>query len=401
MINIKKFFMARILDGKPTIPATKNFRNSLLYGLKILIYFCLLLLSWGHSGIVRLRTKLYERGIMKQAKLPCPVIGVGNITTGGTGKTPTVIELARILRRHHKKIAILTRGYQRDASIPNIIVRPDSDVRFIGDEPLLMMRKLVERGSAPTERQETPVTRKRGRPPAPPVSIIVGSNRHRSGQIALDRFEPDVFVLDDGFQHLQLARTFDLVLIDATNPFGGNHLLPAGFLREPVRHLRRAHAFLLTRSDEIQDIGPIMDTLRAIHPDAPIFRGIHVYDVVRDISSQMDAPIKTLISKKLLAVSGLGNPDSFHRLLEQCGLQIIQRLDFPDHHWYTDDDIECIRRIMIEHELDGMITTEKDEAKLLPKIKHSETEGYVMAIRMSIQPEMEFEAMLLKSLRAN
>jgi len=383
MVNIKKFFITRMQTGKPAFSATTNLRNVPHDLVNMLAYFCLRFLSWGYRSIVQLRVRCYRHGIFKQARLPCPVISVGNLTTGGTGKTPAVIEIARILRRRHKRIAILTRGYHRQTSVPNIVVQPDSDVHLVGDEPLLMLRTLAGQDASPG---------------ASDIAVIVGSNRYQSGQIALDQFRADVMVLDDGFQHLQLARTFDLVLIDATNPFGGNQLLPAGFLREPLPHLTRAHAFLITRSDEVQELTPIIDTLRAIAPNVPIFRAVHAYETIRELGSDTMIPPDRLASERLLAVSGLGNPDSFRRVLQQHHIQVEKHLDFPDHHWYTANDLGHICRILTEQRLAAVITTEKDEVKFLPYRQQFTKPCYVMTIRMNIQPEQMFEAALLGSL---
>lgn len=382
MRNIRNFLTTFLQTDKPAFPTSLNIVIVSHYVIDLLLYSILWGCSLLYGCVVQGRFKLYQSGLLKSLSLSCPVISIGNITTGGTGKTPTVIEVTEILRRYGKRVTILTRGYRRETSKINAVVQADTDVRDVGDEPLFMIQRF-----------------QRGRKPAlPEVSVIVGSQRFRSGQLALERFPPDVFLLDDGFQHIQLARTFDLVLIDATNPFGGNHLLPAGLLREPLHHLRRAHAFIITRSDEVADIELICQQLHAISSNVPIFTGIHEYDGIRKIATDEYISHGILNTQRLLAVSGLGNPESFHRLLKKCALHLAQTLDFPDHHWYTKQDAVTIRQVLIEQNIDAVITTEKDETKLS---QYSHTLGvpcYVMTIRLHIQPEKEFEKRLLDSL---
>ncbi len=378
-MNVKNFLTTLIRSGKPSVPAQRDTVRLLQYLLRYLLFIILIGCSLCYKGVVQLRMYFYQTGIFIQASLPCPVISIGNITTGGTGKTPAVIEIARLLREHGTRVVILSRGYRREASTPSYVVQPDADVRIAGDEPLLMARKLQSQETS--DRLDIPV--------------IVGSQRYLSGKLALERFHPDVLLLDDGFQHIQLERTFDLVLIDATNPFGGGYMLPAGFLREPIQHLARAHTFIITRSDEVADITPIEQQLRRSNPDAPIFRGIHACDEIKKAPSAEVGQAVSLNNLRLLAVSGLGNPASFHRLLDLAGLNIVKHLDFPDHYRYTEQDAYNIQRIAVEHRIDAIIVTEKDEAKLSP---HSDILGvscYVMTITLEIHPKEKFENLLL------
>jgi len=255
----------------------------------------------------------------------------------------------------------------------------NADVQDVGDEPLLIARKLQQKNNAAL----------------PDVPVIVGSKRYLSGKLAIERFQPDVILLDDGFQHIQLERTFDLVLIDATHPFGGNYVLPAGLLREPFENLVRAHAFVITRSDEIADISPICQRLTQINPEVPIFKGIHVYDEIRKVNTDESVTIEKLKDRRILGVSGLANPASFHRLLNNLDLTIVKYLDFSDHHWYTEQDVHNICRIISEHHIDAVMTTEKDEAKLLLYSDSLEVMVYIMTIKIEVQPEKEFENLLL------
>lgn len=373
-MNIKKISIQLLQTGKPRIPAQKSPAALLRYAAQSSVFLILVGCSQVYTQVVRMRLFLYQQGVFSPSSLPCTVISVGNITTGGTGKTPTVIEIAKILQQHGKRTAILTRGYRRKAAISNYVVESDADVRQVGDEPLLMLHKL----------HDTPV--------------IVGSQRYMSGKLALARFQPDVMLLDDGFQHLQLRRDLDLVLIDATNPFGGGYLLPAGLLREPLRHLRRAHAFLITRCNEVPGITPILERLRQINADAPIFTGRHGLEALREVGLQAALTISNLHGKRLLAVCGLGNPASFHTLLSSQHLNVASQLDFADHHWYTAQDLDLMRRIIAQQRIDALITTEKDETKLFSYCESLGIPCYVAAIRLEIQPAKAFETFLLASI---
>ncbi len=368
-MNIKKYLIFLLKSGKPSFPVEKNVINFLCYFVHSLIFLLLFCCALIYRIIVRMRVYLYRSGVIKRTDLPCPVISIGNITTGGTGKTPAVIEIARLLHQHGKRVVILSRGYRRDSSDPCYIVQADSDVQAAGDEPLLIAHKL------------------------PDIPVIVGSQRSLSGKMAIERFQPDVILLDDGFQHIQLARTLDLVLVDAMNPFGGGYMLPAGFLREPLPHLARANAFVITRSDEIDDITPIERELQRFNPNAPIFKGVHAYDDIKTTKTGESIKIDALRKKKLLAVSGLANPASFLRLLHSIELPPVQHLDFPDHHWYTAQDADMIRQVIARDSIEAIITTEKDETKLSRSCSF-EVPSYVLTIKMKIQPDAKFWALL-------
>ena len=220
-MNIKKFIVQILSSGKPDIPSQAGVLTILRYIGRYALFVILYGFSLLYRSLVQLRMACYQKGIRKRYSLSCPVISIGNITTGGTGKTPMVILIAQILRQHGKRVVILNRGYRRTpgsaGASPAHITDFHSDVRTVGDEPLLIAQKLQQKNGATL----------------PDVPVIVGSRRYLSGKLAIERFQPDVILLDDGFQHIQLDRTCDLVLIDATNPFGGGYLLPAGFLREP------------------------------------------------------------------------------------------------------------------------------------------------------------------------
>lgn len=284
-----------------------------------------------YGGVVRLRNGLFDAGIRKAARLPRPVISIGNITTGGTGKTPVVRWLAERLRQSGKSVAVLSRGYK---------AKPGT----LGDEQQMLVNLL-------------------NRPGVPPVIIRANPSRFAAGEDVL-RANPgiDVFLLDDGFQHRQLARDFDIVLINAAEPFGFGRMLPRGMLREPLNGLRRANAFLLTRFDQASDAqrATIRDTLLRHNPDAPIYESVHT-------PTNADA----LANRRWFGFCGIGDPSSFVRQLgKTSGTTAAGHRAFADHHAYTDGDVRVLRAEAAAVGAEVLITTEKDWVKLagLPAI---------------------------------
>ena len=289
---------------------------------------------------IRLRILSYNLGFRRQASLPCPVISVGNITVGGTGKTPLVITLAKGLLEKGIPLAILSRGYRGKASSEPVV--SDGKKKLLspeesGDEPFLMAQRLPE------------------------VPILVGKDRFRTGHMAFERFGVQGILLDDGFQYLRLHRDLDIVLVDSSLGFGDHHLLPRGILREPLSHLRRAHLFLLTKVEDVEACRPLEKRLREIHPSSPIFHS-H-YEPVGLIGPRgewEDPP--ALKGKKVIALSGIGNPAYFSTLLKKMGAEVIREIIYPDHHTYTTQDLTFLEKNMSG--IDRIVATEKDMVKL-------------------------------------
>ena len=306
------------------------------------ILFPLYLLSVPYGWAVRIRILLYKLGIKTSKHLPCPVISVGNITVGGTGKTPLVMALADGLAKRGIRTAVLTRGYKGTKTSGHVA----SDGRSIlltpeeaGDEPYLMSKTL------------------RGTP------VVVGRNRFWAGKKALEQFGVAGLLLDDGFQHVQLHRDLNILLIDSNIGFGDRHLLPRGILREPLSQLQRADLIVLTKVEAPETVRPLEAELRKLHPSLPIFHSHYEpLDLIGPEEERED--LHTLQGKKVLALSGIANPDSFSALLKKCGLQVIKERVLPDHHHYTQEDIRSL-----EEEgkgVDRIVTTEKDMVKLGP-----------------------------------
>jgi len=381
-MSIKKIGLSFISQGKPVFSGEGSFLRLLEYIGRLLIFIGLYTASWMYRGVVQLRLMLYRFRLLKRTMLACPVISIGNITTGGTGKTPMVILIAQILQKHGKRVAVLSRGYHRKEKSEGPVIVPvggeDVAVEAVGDEPLLIARKIAFSGKSDISSG----------------TVIVGRKRALSGRLALEQLQTDILLLDDGFQHVQLARTCDIVLIDATNPFGGGYMLPAGFLREPLHNLQRAHAFVITRSDEVEDIEPIRRQLQRFNPAAPVFTARHIFDHIHDALTQEPVKATDLATHRLLAVSGLANPASFHRLLHSLKLPVLDALDFPDHHWFSEQDIDQIRRNIVSQHFDAVVTTEKDEVRLCTLAEQVGVPIYTVAITLHVDPARQFETLL-------
>ena len=350
--------------------------------------FLLIPLSWFYTASVQLRNILYTRGVFKARRLPCRVISVGNIVVGGTGKTPAVIVIAEHLQREGMRVAILLRGYKRRVREKVTIVSDGEKVCASpiesGDEADMMAKHLSG------------------------IPIIVGKCRYLTGQVALERFKVDVLLLDDGFQHRQLARDVDILTIPATHPFGSpKKLLPAGTLREPPTALRRADLILLTHADTPNISAHAKKVVKGLAPNAPvlesIYRPTHLYPLA--ISSQQSAismkpslpteteirdpkaiptDIKELKGKRVIAVCGIGNPDAFVATLMRCSVASVELLAFPDHHVYTEADKQRIDTAFQAAAADLIVTTQKDEQKLARFVDNWKLPIVVLAVALVI-----------------
>ncbi len=308
-------------------------------GLKAIL-FPLSLASYPYGWAVRLRTLAYDLGAFTPKRLPCPVISVGNITIGGTGKTPLVMFLARHLTDQGIAVSVLTRGY-RGGKATGAVVTDGKTVLIspeeAGDEPYLMANLLKD------------------------VPILVGKDRWESGQKALRDHRVRGMIMDDGYQHLQLHRDLNILLIDAEIGFGDGFLLPRGILREPVDSLRRANLVLLTKVKDPDACSVLESEIRRRHPAVPIFHS-H-YEVLGLVGPGKERGlIDSVRGKRVLALSGIGNPHYFISLLQREGAHVVDEISFPDHHAYTPRDVTAVEARA--REVDWVITTEKDLVKL-------------------------------------
>ena len=284
-----------------------------------------------------------RRKLARRKRLPVPVISVGNITAGGTVKTPVTLELLNDFMP--LKPGLLTRGYGRHS--PDIVLLPKGDERppieRTGDEAQLYMRSIH-------------------------VPIGIGADRAETGARLLREADVGVLFLDDGFQHLQLARDFDLVLIDALMPFGGGHLLPLGRLREPLEGLGRADAFLITRSRAAANLKAIVSVLRRYNPDAPIYFAWLENRRWTNLKGEwLDA--RAFSGAKAVAFCGLGNPESFWRSLADVGVSPVERHFYGDHHRYTPNELRRLAQHSRESGAEVLLTTAKDAVNLCPEFE--------------------------------
>src|SRR5437899_5654581 len=301
-------------------------------------------LSHLYGLAMRARAALYARGLLRQQILPCRVISVGNLTVGGTGKTPVVIALAAALRDRGRKVGVISRGYKRRSGTS---VLESSDGRTLrghpedsGDEPFLIAQR------------------------CPGVPVAVGADRPLVGRYLVDRFDLDTLVLDDGFQHLALRRDMDILVLDAGAPFGNGYLLPRGRLREPLSAMDRASAVLVTRASQAQRLDELKATVRAVAPAVPIWITDFAPSAVVRVGSEAAVEPSALKGERVLAVSGIGNPESFRRLLTAAGATVVDHCVFADHHAYSVDDLQRVRGALEQAGVDPIGTTEKDAVKL-------------------------------------
>lgn len=344
-----------------------------------LILAVLTVLSWVYGLAILIRNQLYDLGLAHAVKLPCLVVSVGNITTGGTGKTPLVEYLARLLQGDGRKVCILSRGYRSELRSKTAIgiVSDESGVRLTakvaGDEAYLLAKAL------------------------PGVPVVIGKARSLAGKAACENLGCEVAVLDDGYQHRRLYREIDVVAVDAINPFGNGCLLPRGFLRERRQDLRRADVIVLTRTDQVPDakLEELQREVRRWNQAAPIFLTVHGPTAWECLTSERHEgktnflPLDKLAGRPVVAVSGIGNPGSFERTLRDAGVEVRDHLRFSDHHDYEPADVEAIINSAHARQVHIVVTTQKDAVKLgekdIESLRRAGLELYVL--RISLQPK--------------
>ena len=304
------------------------------------IFFYLLSLPYGAA--VRARNRLFDLGVLKQERMGCPVVSVGNLTVGGTGKTPMVIKLAAMLRDRGLRPAVLSRGYGGTNTSPVLVVSDGRQVlagpEEAGDEPVLIARRLLN------------------------VPVLAGTKRTVTGQYARETLGADVLVLDDGFQHRWIRRDLDIVLLDSREPLGNGFLLPRGPLREPPEALERAGVVAFTRSEK--GSAPAIDgRIAGWLPGRPVLR-TRVRPTSLIGSDGKESSLSSLAGKRVFAFAGIAQPDSFRLSIESLGGRVAGFIAFGDHHRYTAEDMRRIERELAETGAEVLLTTEKDGVKL-------------------------------------
>src|SRR3989441_697132 len=303
-------------------------------------------LSHLYGLAMRARRVLFRSGLLRQQILPCRVISVGNLTVGGTGKTPVVIALAAALRDRGRKVGVISRGYKRRSGTSILEISDGRTLRGhpgdSGDEPFLIAHRCSG------------------------VPVAVGADRPLVGRYLVDRFCLDTLVLDDGYQHLALRRDMDILVLDAGAPFGNGYLLPRGRLREPLSAMERASAVLVTRASQAQRLDELQATVRAVAPAVPIWITDFAPSAVVKVGGSAAVEPSALKGERVLAVSGIGNPESFRRLLGAAGAIVVDHCVFPDHHAYSVDDLQRVRSAAEQAGGERNVTTEKKAAKIAP-----------------------------------
>ena len=301
--------------------------------------------GWLYGRVADLRNFLYGRGVLKSHSLGVRAISIGNITAGGTGKTPLVAYVAGILAENGEKVCVLTRGYGRKNPRDRVLISDFenvfADAKTGGDEPVELATKLLGR-----------------------AMVIADADRVAAAKWAREKFDITAFVLDDAFQHRRVERDLDIVCIDATNPFGNNELLPVGTLREPLANLGRADVVVITRSNLIDDISPLKIRIAEVAPNGAIFESSNKILGLSEISRPAVPRINEIRSQKTLAFCALGNPSNFFNQLASEGYEIVYKKPFPDHHYYTKDEILKLEKRAKAAGAEAMLTTGKDAVKL-------------------------------------
>lgn len=316
------------------------------------------MLSLLHQAILQKRVEFYEKGVFKSFSLGGFVVSVGNLTVGGTGKTPLVAFVAEILADGGEKVCILSRGYGRADARKRVLVsdgeRILADARHSGDEPFELAGKLLGK-----------------------AVVVADANRAAAGVWAREKFGITAFVLDDAFQHRKVKRDWDIVTVDATNPFGGGKLLPAGILREPLENLKRADAIVITRANLVEEkqiidlkfeIKQFNKNCRIFVAENKISRLINLKEFpakAQSFAERRDADGKRqLTTDNCLAFCALGNPEKFFEQLRRENFSLAETRKFSDHYFYTQNDIENLEKLARQRDAKILLTTAKDAVKL-------------------------------------
>lgn len=344
-------------------------------------------LSVLYGMVIRARLALYRQGALSIHKIDAPVISVGNITTGGTGKTPLVEWLARLFAVEKRRPCILTRGYGRAEGHARVLVsngeRVLADALEGGDEPRLLAEKLLG------------------------VSAVISdADRAAAARWAIENLHSDLFILDDGFQHLRLKRDLNILTIDATNPWGGGRLLPYGRLREPLHEMARADCCVITRAEQSTNIESLREEVRHRSGGRPVFlsmtrtaglRPLALMPALELNASNASAPLPISEAPKTIAAfCALGNPRAFFTQILANGFTLKHTRAFRDHHTYTQSDIEALEREAQARGAEALLTTAKDGVKL--RALKFQLPCYVVEIELEFDDEAALRRMALSAL---
>ncbi|MBP5640993.1 MAG: tetraacyldisaccharide 4'-kinase [Victivallales bacterium] len=354
----------------------------------------LFVLSRLYRNIVQLRLSLYSSSVLKQQDPGCIVISVGNLTTGGTGKTPVVELLSRTLAERGRHVAILSRGYRSkekrtfwsklkgmflggNDSIPPRVVSDGKKVMLdseeAGDEPFMLASNLLA-----TDKHSG-------------VSVVVDKDRVKGGSYAIQHMQADTLILDDGFQYLRLRPRLNILLVDSTNPFHNHEMLPCGLLREPIKNIRRANFVFMTKSNGKYYLRHLRSFILRHNPAAAVIECNHVPCYLQNVTTRERLELQELKGKKIAALSAIAVPTSFLNYLTQLGGEIVYSKHFVDHHRYKKPEIEEFFRKANKHGAEIIVTTEKDAVRL-PSLPEGNLPVYFLRIAIKIlKGHEEFE----------
>jgi tetraacyldisaccharide 4'-kinase len=336
-------------------------------------------LSWLFRGGVQTRLWLYRTRLLRERPPGCMVVSIGNLTVGGTGKTPVVEKFARSLQDRGRKVAILSRGYKSkrppllrrlqrkwlgmERKKPRVVhdgQRLLLDSRFAGDEPFMLAKSLKD------------------------VIVLVDKDRVRAALYAVEVLGCDVLLLDDGMQYLALRHRLDVCLIDAQAPFGNEYLLPRGTLREPPRNLRRASCIFITKTPP-EGNAALIEQIREHNRTAEIIECTHQPLYLQNLYDVADRrPLDFLSGKFIAAISGIARPESFEDKLTAMGAKLEITKRFADHHRFTDRELEEFSARCSRRDLDMIVTTEKDSVRFPAKLKNDEVPIYYLRVEIEI-----------------
>jgi tetraacyldisaccharide 4'-kinase len=347
----------------------RGFRAAILRGV-------LRTLSFVYERIVQFRLWLYRKRLWRERALGCLVISIGNLTVGGTGKTPVVEKFARALQAGGRRVAILSRGYKsvprrrnlldrvlrRDVAPPRIVSDGNSillDSLTAGDEPYMLAHNLKD------------------------VIVLVDKDRVKSGRFAIDKWKVDTLLLDDGLQYLHLKHRLDIVLVDRQAPFGNEFLLPRGTLREPPRNLRRAsYIFITKNSGQPNDL--LVERIRRYNRTAEIIECAHKPLYLQHIFSGERLPLEDLRGKFIGSICGIAAPESFEDALARLGANVDFAKRYIDHHYYTEGELQSFITRCIRRDLEMIVTTEKDAVRM-PRLPDAELKVPIYFLRVEIE----------------
>ncbi len=364
----------RFVVGLIECPADTRQRS----GSERAILFILKHLSFTYRTIMQARLFLYRKGIFRHHTLGCQVISVGNLTVGGTGKTPVVEVFARELNKQGRKIAILSRGYKK--AKPRFLKRVTDRLTFAhlraqprvvsdgktllldsemsGDEPYMLASNLPE------------------------VAVLVDKNRVKSGRYAINKLNCDTLVLDDGFQYMSLKHRLEILLVDKTNPFGNEYVLPRGILRESVKNVKRADFIFITKSDG-KDSEALRARLRRLNAGAEIVECRHCARYLSNVFTSERQPLHFLKDRKIAVVSGIAVPGAFESELERRGADLVMTKRFADHHRYSQQEIIDIVNRSRTKGAEAILTTEKDAVRF-PRLDRCDVPIYFLRVDIEI-----------------